>query len=422
MDEFRRLIMGMALGLLGIHEMVPRLYADEWPMWRGSRGDGVCDESEVPLTWSPTENIAWKARVPGIGRSSPVVKANGVYVTTFTESDQARRLLRYDRKSGHLDWDVVILKGEVENQHKFNTSASATPVCDAERVYCTFVDAERMTVAAVDHSGEVVWKMSPGTYFSKHGFAASPTLCKEGLIINGHQDGKAFVVMLDPATGNERWRYQPETDLRSFSTPLVIESHGKKQIVLAGAKQTLALDPSSGIKLWSVDGPTEKIVCTPSFGHGHVFSFGGSPDTRAFAIALRESGNQIQTEIAWTKERAMPYVPTPLLYGEFLHVIDDMGIYQCIEPVSGKVLKLHRKGGNTYSSPIGAAGRVYLFDDSGLCTVIENNGEYRVLASNTLDELIQTTPAISEGQLFIRGEQHLWCIGPQSAAELIGSR
>ncbi len=274
-------------------------------MWRGPRGDGLSHESEAPLNWSSTENIAWRVEVPGSGRSSPVIQSNGVYLTTFTESDRARRLLRYDRKTGHLDWDTVIHLGDVENQHKFNTSASATPVCDEKRVYCTFVDSERMIVAAVDHSGEVVWKTSPGSYFSKHGFAASPALCEEGLIINGHQDGSAFVVMLDPKSGEERWRYRPETDLRSFSTPLVIESHGKRQIVLAGAKQTLALDPGSGNKIWSVDGPTEKVVCTPSFGLGHVFSFGGSPDTRAIAIALRSAGGPIQSEIVWTKERAM---------------------------------------------------------------------------------------------------------------------
>jgi outer membrane protein assembly factor BamB len=411
--SFQKILLGLCCNIIWIGPGVLHSLAEDWPMWRGPRGDGLSHESEAPLNWSSTENIAWRVEVPGSGRSSPVIQSNGVYLTTFTESDRARRLLRYDRKTGHLDWDTVIHLGDVENQHKFNTSASATPVCDEKRVYCTFVDSERMIVAAVDHSGEVVWKTSPGSYFSKHGFAASPALCEEGLIINGHQDGSAFVVMLDPKSGEERWRYRPETDLRSFSTPLVIESHGKRQIVLAGAKQTLALDPGSGNKIWSVDGPTEKVVCTPSFGLGHVFSFGGSPDTRAIAIALRSAGGPIQSEIVWTKERAMPYVPTPLLYGEYLHVIDDMGIYQCIEPVSGKVLKTQRKGGNTYSSPIGVANRVYMFDDTGLCTVIENNGEFRVLARNPLDELIQTTPAISDGQLFIRGERHLWCIGTE---------
>jgi outer membrane protein assembly factor BamB len=281
---------------------------------------------------------------------------------------------------------------------------------DGKLIFSVFVDDQKLTVVAQDWNGNVVWQASPGTFFSKHGFAASPVLCPDGLIVNGHQDGDAFVVLLNPETGMERWRYKPDASLRSFSTPLVVDVEGQTQIVLAGAKQTLALDPKTGLRLWYVDGPTEKVVCSPSVGLGHVFSFGGSPEARAIAIKQGGQGNVTDTHIVWTKERGMPYVPTPLLYGDLLHVIDDTGIYTCIEPISGKVLTTKRKGGNTYSSPIGAADRVYMFDDTGMCLVIANNSKYEVLAKNDLGELVQTTPAFADGALYVRSESHLWRI------------
>jgi outer membrane protein assembly factor BamB len=280
-----------------------------------------------------------------------------------------------------------------------------------------------LVVAAVDREGQVVWKQSPGAYFSKHGFAASPVLCENGLLINGHQDGKAFVVMLDPETGSERWRYQPEVDQRSFSTPVVLHEDvtGTQQIILCGANRTLSLDPSTGRVLWFAEGPTEKVVCTPSVGHGMVFAFGGSPETKAFAVRLGGTGDVSQTHIEWRRERAMPYVPSPLLYGDCLHVIDDAGIYSCLDPASGNPLTQKRRGGNTYSSPVGAADRVYLFEDSGRCTVIENEPGFQIVSVNELGEIVQTTPAIQDGSLFVRGEEHLFRIGVKHPQSRIGA-
>jgi outer membrane protein assembly factor BamB len=268
-----------------------------------------------------------------------------------------------------------------------------------------------LVVAAIDFHGVIRWKITPGTYFSKHGFAASPIVCEEGVVVNGHQDGYAFVVMLDRHDGHEIWRYKPETDLRSFSTPLLTSEGGTRQLILSGAKQTIGLNPENGTLLWFAEGPTEKVVCSPSVGHGQVFAFGGSPDTRAFSLKLGGRGDITQSHVVWTRERGMPYVPTPLLYGDYLHIVDDSGIYTCMEPKSGKVLKNLRKGGNTYSSPIGIDNKLYSFDDTGKCTVFENNAEYLVLAVNELNEPVQTTPAVSDGCIFVRGEKHLWCIG-----------
>ena len=405
-----------AIAFLGLTAFpISRIEAEDWPMWRGQRGDGISLEKNAPLEWSPTKNIRWKVAIPGDGRSSPIVSGDSVFVTTSLPGTQSRRLMRLDRELGAVVWDIEVHCGPIEQQHKFNTSASSTPATDSKRIYTMFVDDEKMMVAAVGWDGKIEWQVSPGSYSSKHGLAASPVICEAGLLVNGHQDGTAFIVLLDPSNGHEIWRYKPDTDLRSFSTPVIAPIEGSRQIIVSGARQTLGLDIAAGTRLWWVDGPTEKVVCTPSIGLGHIFSFGGSPDVRAFAVRQGGRGDLTKTNIVWTKDRGMPYVPTPLLYKEWIHVVDDMGIYSCLEPISGRVLKTVRKGGTTYSSPVGIADRVYFFDDNGLCTVIANNPNYEVLAKNSLDELVQASPAISDGAIYVRGERYLWKI--ESSAE-----
>lgn len=385
-------------------------YAEDWPMWRGPRGDGTSLETDVPLSWSPNKNIAWKTPIPGQGRSSPIVCGDAVFVTTVMPDSQSRRLLKLNRASGVVEWNQELLIGPREQQHRFNTSASSTPATDGALIYCVAVDDQRMYVVACDYEGKMHWRASPGTFESKHGFAASPLLFEETIIVNGHQDGDAFVVALDCRTGREVWRYIPEVRLRSFSSPVLIKLDEGPQVILTGANQTVGIDPKSGKRIWYAEGPSEKSVSTPSVGLGMVFSFAGSPSPRAMAIRLGGEGDVSTTHVVWDAARAMPYVPTPLLAGKYLHVINDVGIYSCIEPETGKVLKVVRRGGNTYSSPVSVRNRIYLFEDNGQCTVIRNDAAFHVLARNELGEGTQCTPAISNGSLFVRTEDHLWRI------------
>ncbi len=385
-------------------------HAEDWPMWRGPRGNGVSHESHAPLTWSKAQNIAWKTAIPGRGLSSPIVFQNSVYLTTFLESDQSRRLLRVDGESGEILWNTSIHEGPIEKQHRFNSSASSTPAADSSAVYCTVVDHETLWAVALDHQGQQLWKTSPGSFGSQHGFAASPVLYDGSVIINGHQDGDAFIVALECTSGTTRWRYQPHTNLRSFSTPVLTVHKGKPQLLITGANQTIALDATNGECLWFAEGPNQKAVSSPSVADDIVFSFAGSPAEKAMAIKLGGQGDVSQSHVIWRTEKAMPYVPSPVFAGGFLHVINDAGIYSCLDPQTGNVLKTVRRGGNTYSSPVAAAGRVYMFEDTGRCTVIADDCSYQVLAVNELEEVIQTTPAIANGAIFVRSANHLWCI------------
>jgi outer membrane protein assembly factor BamB len=394
--------------LLGL--LAQPVLAENWPGWRGPRGDGISHERTAPLHWSHTENVAWKTRIPGTGRSSPIVWDDRVFVTAGDDADQSRRVLCLDRFCGRILWNVAVHHGASGQMHRFNTTASSTPITDGERVYAAFADDQGLRVVALDYSGKVAWSVSPGRFYSSHGFAASPVLYGAGVIVSGQQDGEAFVVTLDRASGTEIWRYQPAINLRSFATPILTQYEGRDQLILTGASQTLALEPSTGKPLWSAAGPSDKFVSTPSIGHGLVFSFGGSDEKRAMAVRLAGSGDVSDTHVVWRSERSMPYVPSPLLMDRYLHIVNDAGIYSCLNPVTGEILHTGRKLGPVFSSPVAVAGQVYFFEDCGKCTVIENGPDFRVLATNELDEAVQTTPAISGGCLFVRGEAHLFCI------------
>jgi outer membrane protein assembly factor BamB len=388
---------------------------DDWPGWRGPRGDGISREQQAPLHWSTTENIAWKTPIPGDGRSSPIVVGDHVFITTGIAEDESRHLLCLNRQDGSVQWDRDLLHGPGGQMHRFNSTASSTPICDGQRIFVPVVDDAGMYVFAVTVQGEIAWSQRIGDFFSRHGFAASPVLWNDGVILNGQQDGEAFVVMLDCASGREMWRYSPAVDLRSFSTPVLAEIDQQPLLFLTGSSQTVALNPSNGELVWFATGPSEKFVSTPSVGHGMVFSFGGSPEEKAMAVRLGGAGDVTESHVAWRMDKGMPYVPSPLLVGDFLHIVNDEGIYTCLSPVSGEILKRTRKFGNVYSSPICVGEHIYFFEDAGTCTIIRNGSEFEEIARNDLGELIQTTPAVSEGQLFIRSSQHLFCIGTRTA-------
>ncbi len=386
---------------------IDTLTAEDWPGWRGPRGDGISLDATAPLHWSITENIAWRTPLPGAGRSSPIVIGDRVFVTAGDPIDETRRVICLDELTGNTLWNVAVHQGPAGTMHRFNSTASSTPVSDGKSVFAVFVDDKGLYVVAVDFEGKIVWSKSPGTYFSNHGFAASPVVYGEGVVVNGHQDGEAFVCMLRKHDGEELWRFKPTVNLRSFSTPVLTRFEGQDQLILTGASQTLALDPKTGEQIWFADGPSQKFVCTPSVGHGMVFSFGGSPDKHAMAVRLGGHGDILTTHTKWRNERSMPYVPSPILVGDRLHIINDSGVYTCLDAMTGDTLFSGRKLGSVYSSPVSIADRIYLFEDSGACTIIQNSSDFKILAKNELSETVQTTPALCHGSLFVRTETQL---------------
>ena len=226
--HIKALLAAGALALLNLNTAS----ADDWPAWRGPKGNGISMESEAPMKWSASENIAWRTEIPGRGRSSPIVSGDRVFVTTGVEDDQSRRVICISRTDGKILWSQSVHSGPGGKMHQDNTMASSTPATDGERVFAAFVDDQGMKVVALDMDGKLLWTVTPGTYYSNHGYAASPVIYGDGVIINGHQDGTAFVVMLNRKTGDEIWRYTPAVNQRSFSTPVLTQYEGSDQSVI----------------------------------------------------------------------------------------------------------------------------------------------------------------------------------------------
>ncbi len=388
--------------------------AADWPSWRGARGDGVSDETDVPLRWSKTENIAWKTAVPGKGHSSPIVFGDQVFVTTFLESEDRHVLLCLDRVTGQVRWDRGTPMKRQKAINKLNSHASSTPATDGRFVWVSFLDHPDMTIVCYDcRDGREVWQTVPGQLLSRHGYCSSVVPYQDMIILNGDQDAEAYLVALDQATGRERWRTDRPNRTRSYCPPTVIDVHGRKQLVLSGSKCVAAYDPDSGKQLWIVDGPTEQFVSSPIYLDDVVFLTYGFPKRGICAIDPTGRGNVTATHLVFNVERASRggYVPSPVAYGKLAFVVSDEGMGSCADPRTGREIWLERLGRHHSASPVIAGGNVYFLDDDGKCWVVGARDKYELIVVNELGEDTRGSPAIARGQLFIRGSTHLYCIG-----------
>jgi outer membrane protein assembly factor BamB len=401
--------------------------AEEWPGWRGPRGDGTSFETGIPLKWSPTENVRWKTPIPGKGHSSPIVWGDRVFVSTCIEQDQTRQLLCLDRRDGKVLWTVDVVKSKLERKHKLNSFASSTPVTDGKHVWVTFLDFPQARVYCYDFNGKLVWEKNPGKLLSVHGFCSSPILHKDLLIINGDQDDKdAYLVALDKNTGEERWRVDRPNHTRSYCVPILIESKSKPgvtQLVLSGTKCVTSYNADTGKLLWINNGPTEQYVASLVFLDETLFLTTGFPEFHLMGIDPGGDGNITNSKfIRWhiphkdNGPKGASYVPSPIAYDGHFFVVSDPGYLGCVESLSGKRLWMEKLGKHHSASPVLVEGHFFFPDDDGVTWVLKAGPKFEVAARNNLGEETYASPAVSHGQLFIRTLNHLYCIGSDGAA------
>jgi outer membrane protein assembly factor BamB len=385
--------------------------AEDWPGWRGPRADGTVTDTGYPLTWTATQNVRWKTKLPGSGHSSPVVSKGKVFVTGCVEVERKRMLYCIDRANGKVLWERAVLIAPLEAKHAENSYASSTPAADGERVYVAFLDQQQVRVYCYDKDGNELWEKNPGEFHSKHGFCSSPTLHKDLVIINGDQDAEAYIVALDKRTGEEKWRADRPNRTRSYCPAVVIDAAGKKQLVLTGNKCVASYDPDNGKQHWIIDGPTEQFVSSMVLHDGVLLMTAGYPVHWVMAIDPSGSGNVTKTHVVWSKKNEGGYVPSPVAHDGKLFLVDDNGSASCWDVKTGRqhwkeVLKKRRH----HASAVVADGRVYFTDDDGVTRVVGADAEFDLLATNPLGEKVLSSPAFSDGQILIRGERHLWCI------------
>jgi outer membrane protein assembly factor BamB len=416
---FRCLCVFFALGSLA--------QAENWPGWRGPRGDGSSDEKNVPTKWDGAkgENIVWKVEVLGGGHASPVVWGDRIFLASCLEQESDRLLLCFDRRDGKLLWRKSVMKSPLEKKHHLNSYASSTPATDGKLVYVSFLEgsqageakAARMAVAAYDFKGDRQWLVYPGPFSSVHGYCSCPVLFEDKVIVNGDHDGDAYLVALQRATGKILWKVPRENKTRSYCTPIIRQIDGRWQMVLSGSKCVASYDPHDGSRHWIIDGPTEQFVASMVYNGDMLFLTAGFPEHHILAIKPDGEGNVTDTHIAWRTTENCSYVPSPIVVGDYFLIVSDEGIGSCYRASSGERLWRQRLGPHYSASLVAAAGLVYFLSDEGVATIVQPGDKFQQVASNPLGEACYASPAVSQGQIYLRGEKHLYCIGGKEVAQ-----
>ena len=419
------LVAGLLLlsGVLSAH-------AENWPGWRGPRGDGSSLDTEFPLEWDgPSgKNVAWKVASPGIGHASPIVWEDRLFLVACLEEEQQRILVCLDSQTGEKLWQRTVLKSPLETKHKLNSHASSTPATDGQFVYVAFqevdgtmvqslntskprpITAGRIVVAAYDFAGKQRWLVSPGDFASCHGFCSSPVLCGDKVIVNGDHDGDSYIAALNKATGETVWKRPREHKTRSYCPPLIRETGGRTQMVFSGSHCVVSLDPNDGSRHWKIDGPTEQYVASMVYDGNLFYMAAGFPTFHVLGIRPDGKGNVTDTHVAWHVTNAKCYVPSPAVLDGCLFVADDRGTANCFEAATGERLWQERLGNHFSASLVTARNFVFLLADDGTMNIVRPGPELDVVRKNELGEECRASPAISSGRLYLRGMENLYCI------------
>jgi outer membrane protein assembly factor BamB len=434
----KRELLRLNPGLLGLCMALTAsiAHAEDWPGFRGPTGQGISHDPNPPLKWSATENVTWAADIPGAGWSSPIVFGDRVFLTSATEEGANCRVLSVDRKTGKLLWDVEVFKQPTVRKENKNSWATPTPATDGKRVYAWFGGG----AAAVTFDGKLEWTNTDNIYYSRHGLGASPLLYDGMLILpydgsnpvpnnngkpppeeyEGWQKAwdKSYVVALDAATGKQKWKTSRQLMTRiSHVTPLAIEVEGRKQIISPAGDYVESLDPQTGKPLWWVRSEGETPVPSVIYAGGMLFTVSGWPKQTIRAVkpgGKDAAGDLTDTHIVWQDIKVVPTMPSFVYANDLLFAVKETGIAACREPATGKIIWQQRLEGAYSASPVFAAGRIYFLNEAGKMTVIEAGPEFKVLAENEVGQPCQASPAFSEGQIFLRTDKRLLCIGSRS--------
>ena len=399
--------------------------ADNWPQFRGPNAQGASAETGLPLKWSATENVAWKTAIPGESWSSPAIWGDRVFLTSATDSGESCRVLALDRRTGRILWDKEVFKQVQRRKEGRNTYASPTPATDGQRVYACFGDGG---FAALNFAGDLLWTNHDYRFYGQHGLGTSAIL-HDGLLImarDGSSDGEdkkvgwqipwdqSYVVALDTATGKERWKTGRGLSRIAHSVPAIWKSPtGTTQLISEAGDVLQGFDPKTGKRIWSSQVIGEAKVPSMVLGDGLAFTaggWGGKETIKAFKLGTG-FGDLKESNLVWEQRKGMPKVPSMIYVKPHLFAITDGGVASCMKADTGELVWQERVGGNFGASPVVAEGRIYFVGDNGETAVVEAGPEFKVLARNPLGEKVQASPALSQGQVFIRTEKNLFCIG-----------
>jgi len=401
------------------------LSAGDWPAFRGPQGNGVAREDRAPLHWGPDQNVRWKTALPGPGNGSPIVASGRVFLTCADSEGKERSLYCFDRKTGKQLWVRTVEFPEVELTHKTNPYCASTPASDGARVVVWHGSAG---LYCYDLDGTELWSKDLGDVRHMWGFGSSPIIHRGKVILNHGPGVETFMAALDLKTGDLLWKTEEpggandgeKRMVGSWSTPVVATVDGKEQILCSMATRVVAYDPQNGEILWTVGGlPSERgdlVYTSPMLAGDFGVAMGGYKGP-AIGFKLGGSGDVTDSNRAWREEDRQPQrIGSGVVIGDYLYLANaGPSTAQCIEIKTGKELWVDRlNGGDHWGSVVLAAGRLYVTNQKGTTHVLKPNPEkLELLASNSLDEGCNTTPAVSDGEIFLRTDEHLYCIAEE---------
>ena len=395
--------------------------AGDWPAFRGPNGNGITQEERAPLHWASGKNVRWKVALPGPGNSSPIVSRGRVFITCAEDEGKKRSLYCFDRRTGERLWVRTVEMAMVEPTHRSNPYCASTPIADGSRVV---VWHGSPGVFCYNLDGEKLWEKDLGAIRHEWGYASSPIVHRGKVILNFGPGSRTFLAALDLKTGNLRWKHEEPggldaTDKRmvgSWSTPIVTQVSGQDQIVCSMPTRVIACDPETGSLLWSCGGLTSErvdlVYASPVVSGDMGVAFTGWIDGPTIGFKLGGSGDVTASNRLWLEKQPQRIGSGVVVDGRVYIVNAGPGTAQCIECRTGKILWTERlEGGESWGSVVMAAGRLYVTSRRGITTVFRPDPEkLEVLATNDLGEPSNATPAISDDQIFLRTDAHLYCI------------
>ncbi len=425
----------LALSLAGQTALAADSAADRfWPQWRGPLATGAAPLADPPLTWSETNNVKWKTPIPGEGNSTPIIWDNRIFILSAIATgrkpavpvvaDAPNEIYQWvviclDRGPGKVLWQKTAREeAPHEGRQANNTFASASPVTDGKLLLAFFGSRG---LYCYDFDGNLKWEKDFGKMKTKLGFGegASPALSGEMVVVNWDSENGSFISALDKQTGKELWR-NPRDEVTGWSTPLILEHNGQKQVVVNASKKVRAYDLATGKEIWSCSGQTANAIPCPVAAGGMVYLTSGFQGSALQAIRLGRTGDLTGSDaIVWSHSKGTPYVPSPLLTDNLLYVLQgNDAIVSCFNAQSGlanfereRLAAIH----SVYASPVSARDRVYILSREGTCVVLRKGPKLEVLAVNKLDDDTRHTDAsmaLVDKEVFLRTPRNLYCITP----------
>ncbi|MDA8016381.1 MAG: PQQ-like beta-propeller repeat protein [Thermoanaerobaculia bacterium] len=447
--------------VLGIATGRPAVCDDEamqnWPTWRGPLSTAVAPHADPPAEWSETKNVLWKVKVPGNALATPAVWGDRIFLMTTVAEDEAAMassqraaqekrdnsewppavepvgqsfvVMALSTDDGSELWRRAVRTAVPHEAHYIDSSwASASPVTDGERIYAHF-GSNGTYATTID--GELIWEVDLGDQTTRNAFGegASPALHEGKLVVPWDHEGDSFLVVLDAASGEEIWRVERPGEPTSWATPTVVEVGDKAQIVLPGTGRSRGYDLATGEELWSLAGMTTNIIPSPPVQDGVAFLASGFRGNKLQAVDLAkakgalqdgsEEGGKRSAAVLWSRDRDTPYVPSLVLASSQVCFLKHYkNIWTCVDAhTGGEVYQTRIEPlDNVWSSPVAAAGRIYILSREGKTAVLKAGGEYELLATNELDDRFDATPVLVGDRIYLRGREHLYAIGQTASA------